>query len=85
MTAEVKPLFGGFTHQPEVVETVVEILEQMLELARSGQMNGLAMASVDYRGLCNYAIAGRVGGYALLGAMEMVKAELISNNWEQSE
>jgi hypothetical protein len=56
MTAEVKPLFGGFTHQPEVVDSVVAALEEMLQSAKDGQLVGLAVAMVDCKGSGSYPI-----------------------------
>jgi hypothetical protein len=85
MTAEIKPLFGGFTHQPEVVESLVAMLEGMLQAAKDGQLIGMVAATVNCKGNGSYQMAGRVGGYTVLGGLEMVKAELIGFNFECEE
>lgn len=82
MTAEIKPIFGGFTHQPEVVDSVVAALEEMLQSAKDGQLVGLAVAMVDCKGSGSYQLARRVGGYTLLGGLEMAKVQLIGFNLE---
>lgn len=82
MTAEIRPLFGGFTHQPEVVDSVVRALEEMLQLAKDGQLVGLAAAMVDYKGDGSYSLSGRISGYNLLGGLEMAKAKIIGFNFD---
>lgn len=80
MTGEVKSLFGGFIHQPEVMESVVDALEELLADAKAGKITGIAFATVDFKGAGSYTVAGRVGGYTLLGGLEMLKASLVTFN-----
>jgi hypothetical protein len=85
MTGEVKPLFGGLTYEPEVIESAVNALEAALEAARSGEVVGVAVAMLDCRGMGSYSVAGRIGGYSVIGALEMAKAEIVAVNWDESE
>jgi hypothetical protein len=80
MTGEVKPLFGGLTYEREVIESTVVALEETLEAARSGEILGVAIAMLDHKGMGAYSVAGRVGGYNMLGALEMAKAEIVAVN-----
>lgn len=82
MTGEVKPLFGGMTYEREVVESAITALEAALDAARSGEVVGIAIAMLDYKGMGSFAMAGRIGGYSMIGALEMAKAELIAVNWD---
>jgi hypothetical protein len=38
---------------------------------------GVALVGLEHDGLARYAIGGRVGGYSMLGAMEIAKTDLI--------
>ena len=82
MSGEVKPLFGGLTYEREVVESAISALEAALDAARSGEVVGVAIAMLDYKAMGSYAMAGRIGGYSMIGALEMAKAELIAVNWD---
>ena len=85
MTGTVKPLFGGMTYEREVVAATIDALEQILEAAKSGEIVGVAITTLDHKGMGGYSIAGRVGGYSMIGALEMIKAELIAVNWGDDE
>jgi hypothetical protein len=85
MTDKVAPLFGGLKYQPEVIESAVQTLEMALEAAKSGEIVGVAIAMLDCRGMGSYSIAGRIGGYSMIGALEMAKAEIIAVNWDDDE
>ena len=75
--SNVKSLYGGPTGQPEPSEVTIAVLEEMLARAHAGEVIGIAVAAVHHDGLCSYTVSGRVGGYSLLGALEMAKADLI--------
>ena len=77
MTDNVAPLFGGPVHVREVDEHAVAALEEALQAARSGEVVGVIIARVHYDNLSSYHIAGRMGGYSIIGALEMAKTELI--------
>jgi hypothetical protein len=85
MTGEVKPLFGGLTYEREVVDGAVNALESALEAARSGEIVGVAIAMLDHKAVGSYSIAGRIGGYSMIGALEMAKAEIVAVNWDDGE
>ena len=60
--------------------TAVEGLEEMLELAKKGEITGFAMVPMWHDNTASYLIMGRAGGYAMLGAMNVVMAHLIDTN-----
>ena len=80
MTGKVKPLFGGLTYEREVIESTVVALEDALEAARAGEIIGVAIAMLYHKGIGGYSVCGRVGGYNMLGALEMAKAEIVAVN-----
>ncbi|WP_454917436.1 hypothetical protein [Xanthobacter sediminis] len=71
---------GGPTGQPEPNPTCIATLEEWLERARSGEIVGVALAALHHDGVGSYAVGGRVGGYSMLGALEMACAELVKVN-----
>lgn len=83
MIKKVTSLFGGPTGERTVNEIAVAALEELLEKARSGEIVGIAVAALHYDGCGSFQLAGRVGGYSMLGAldeahsrvMEIVKSE----------
>ena len=80
MSGNVKSLFGGPTGVPEPNETCISQLEEMLEMAKAGEIIGVSVAAVTKDGLALYRLAGLVGGFSMLGAMDVAKAELIDLN-----
>lgn len=76
-SGSVVSLRGGPTGLPEVNAAAVEALERWLEMARSGHLVGVALAGLDCDGCGRWALSGRVGGYSMLGALEVVRAELL--------
>lgn len=77
MENNVRSLFGGATGQREPNENAISTLEELLEMARAGEIIGIAVAGLCHDGCGMYRLAGRVGGYSMLGAVEIAKAELI--------
>lgn len=75
--SNVASLFGGPTGVPEVNETCVARLEEWLEMARSGEIVGVAVVALCADGASRYAVSGKVGGHGMIGALEVAKAELI--------
>jgi hypothetical protein len=75
---KVTPLFGGevaATAEPR--ESVVAVAEELLEMARSGQAQMLAVVYMGPDNLCGYRIAGLTGAYSAIGAAQMVLYRLI--------
>lgn len=75
--SNVKSLYGGPTGQPQRNELAVQVLSEMLEKAEAGEIVGVVIAGLYHDGLAGFRTGGMVGGYSLLGALEMAKADLI--------
>jgi len=73
---KVLSLYGGPVGEHEVNETCVAALEEWLEMAKSGQIVGVCLVGLGYDNLAQYTIAGKIGGYGLVGATHMVLQEL---------
>jgi len=73
---KVLSIYGGPVGEHEVNETCVEQMEEWLEMAKSGQIVGICLVGLGYDNLAQYTIAGKIGGYGLLGATHMVLQEL---------
>lgn len=77
MSGKVQSIYGGPSGVPEVSQACVETLEEWLEMARAGEITGVAMAGLCHDRAARYAVGGMVGGYSMIGALEMARAELI--------
>lgn len=75
--SNVSSLFGGPTGLPEQNENCIAELERWIEMARSGEIRGVVLVGLCRDGLARYAIAGCVGGYSMLGAVEVAKSDLM--------
>ena len=69
--------FGGPTGERAVNAALVERLECWLEMARSGEAVGMAGALLHCDGLASYSVAGTVGGYSMIGALEMARMDVV--------
>jgi hypothetical protein len=58
----------------------VEGLEEMLELAKKGEIVGFAMVPMWHDNTASYLILGRYGGYAMLGAMNVAMTHVVDAN-----
>ena len=67
------------------VASVVNHLESMLELAKAGKVLGVAMVPLFNDNSAAYSLAGNIGGYGMLGAMECLKIHIIDINMEAAE
>lgn len=70
MSENVVAMFGGPSGVPEVHEGAVSVLEEMLEMARAGQIVGVVGAFLYYDRCAGYQMGGKIGGYALVGALD---------------
>ena len=64
-------------------ESLIDALNELLERAKSGELQGAAVASVDKDGKGCFCIAGVIGGYAILGAamsMQVRLRDIIEND-----
>jgi hypothetical protein len=78
--SNVKSIFGGPVGVPEPNDTCIEAIRKLLEMAESGEVVGIAVAALDKDGCGRWELAGRVGGYSMLGALEIARAELVDVN-----
>jgi hypothetical protein len=74
---EVRGLFGDVPEPGEPVASCVDALRDLLERAEAGEVIGITIAAINDRHHASYSIGGMVGGYGLLGAIEMAKGELV--------
>jgi hypothetical protein len=58
---------GAPTGEPD--RFLVEVLEDLLERAKSGQIVGMAAVFLEHDGQSAYDIVGRVGGFTMAGAL----------------
>ena len=80
MSESIISLWGGPTGERNPSPALIEVLEKWLEKAKSGEVIGAAIIGVYQDNLSGYHLAGKVGGYCMLGALEMVKAEIVDIN-----
>ena len=73
---EVTALYGGEVNRLTPNEGCVAHLRELLQRAEAGEITGIVCASLHADNLCSYTIAGMIGPYSLLGAIEMAKSEL---------
>lgn len=71
--------------QAEPNERVISLLEDLLEEARAGLIQGIACAYLDDTWSAAYSIVGSVGGYSLQGAISCVATELAHINMAHAE
>ena len=79
MSDKVVALRGEY-HPPkqEPNERLVEEMERLLGLARSGEIVGMAGTYLHKDKGASYSYAGIVGSYGLVGGLECAKARLLS-------
>lgn len=83
MTDNVIPVFGGpITNAAEPNAACVKTLEQWLERARSGKTIGVVIAAMDTDNMTQYELAGYVGSFNMMGALQMLQQHLIDINLE---
>ncbi len=71
---------GGVEIFPEKSQqTVVRRLEEVLEMARSGEVVGIALVMVHRDKATSYRLVGLTGGYSMLGGLEVVKMDVIND------
>lgn len=69
---------GSITCEPEVVQSTVEALRDMLQRAERGEIIGFAGVYVMHTGRAAYWVTGRSGGYSTIGGLECMKQHLIA-------
>jgi hypothetical protein len=73
---KVRGLFGDVPEPGEPVASCVDCLRDLLEQAEAGELIGFAYGAITRNGNGQNGIGGMIGGYAMLGALELAKAEL---------
>jgi hypothetical protein len=78
MSANVISLNGGPTGLPERNENAVTTLKNLLEKAEAGEVVGVAIAAMHCDNSGGWSIGGFIGGYSLLGAIEVMKDDIMN-------
>lgn len=73
---KVVSIFGGSVAQKIPNQACIEMLETYLELARSGEIIGAVVVALQHDGAANWSCCGMVGGFSLLGAMDVAHDHL---------
>lgn len=74
----VTSLHGGEITAGTRNEGCVAKLKELLERAEAGELTGIVCAGLHNDVTASYTIAGMVGPYSMLGAVDMARDELIS-------
>lgn len=80
MSGNIVSLNGKPSGEREAVQICVDTLRDLLQRAVSGELVGIGLAGLHDNGEASYHVAGRVGGFAMHGALDMVRAELVDIN-----
>ena len=79
--SNVQSLHGGpVAGQRQTSEAAIAAAERLLEQVRAGDVIGFIVAKAHFDHLGSFEVAGYVGAYSTLGALEMAKASLIEGN-----
>ena len=73
---KVTALHGGEVNTFTPNEGCINALREMLEMAEAGEITGIVCARLHGDNLGSYTIAGMIGPYSLLGAVDMAHHEL---------
>lgn len=76
MTGNVVAIDGGAVPAREPNASCIALLADWLEMARSGEIIGVVAVGLSHDGCGQWALGGMVGGYSMLGALEIAKADL---------
>lgn len=87
MTEKVVSLDGGpvITDCEHPHEGVVEVLEEMLDMARRGHIRGLVMVQMLNDRTCPYLAVGKVGGFTMAGSLSALMHEVNTLNTSMEE
>lgn len=72
-------LFGGVTGQREVDADTVEVLEDLLERAKSGEIVGVVAVNVNFDGTVGRWYAGDVNNHSTVGALAYLQHMLMAD------
>jgi hypothetical protein len=74
---KVVSLWGGPTGAPSVNDQCVAVLSMSLQDAEAGEVVACVVIRLHHDGLASRMTGGILGGYSILGALELAKAELV--------
>lgn len=77
MSDKVTAIFGGPTYEREPHPDAIRAAEELLEAVKSGEIIGFGVAKLGFDGLASYELAGTIGSYSMIGAVEVIKSILI--------
>lgn len=63
-------------------QQAIDTLTELLEMAKSGEIVGVAASVMHFDSLSSFRVSGRVGGYSMLGALSVIERVLIDINEE---
>lgn len=72
-------LFGDEPVPPEPNQSAIRMLSAVLAQAERGEVIGVVISSLHSDRSASYGIAGMIGPYSLVGAMEIAKDEVIGS------
>jgi len=68
---------GGLpTSVPKVSQSVVEALDEYLEMAKAGEIVAFVGAAQHFDGLGSYRVVGHFGQYSVLGSLRRAEHDL---------
>lgn len=76
MSDKVVALNGAFNGEKEVRQGCVDTVHEVLDRAESGDVIGAMIVSLHHDGTCSWHYGGSVGGFAMIGAIEMARHDL---------
>ena len=86
MTDNVEPLFGDAGRRMDKPDPhCIACLEDALERARSGHLQGVVIATLDCTGMARYDMAGETNSWNLIGGLDVAKAQLAAEAGEFEE
>jgi 1,4-dihydroxy-2-naphthoyl-CoA synthase len=72
----VRSMFGGPPITRQANAAAVEVLEEALERARSGEVVGVGIVMADHDGRACFSLGGLIGGYADIGSAYTMAREI---------
>lgn len=75
--SEVHSLFGGPVGERRPDADTVDVLEDLLERAKSGEVVGIAAVAVNADGTAGHWLAGFVTTFSAIGALSVLKHQLL--------
>ena len=78
--SNVVSLDGGPAPEMQPNPELIEYLEDMLEMARGGEIIGVAALPLHWDRTASFSAGGVIGGYAQLGALAILQQHLVTLN-----